>query len=112
LGSLDFLILVRAFLSFVWWSHREFLTAKKMGIFVGYSKKSNTQTESRKWEKAASLEMAMGRNPSGSAVPYPHMPTLTLPAKNLYPHAGSSSYTYLYPLPVGWSIPDSIPVVN
>jgi hypothetical protein len=31
------------------------------------------------------LEMATGRNPSGSAVPYPHPPTLTLPDKKPMP---------------------------
>jgi hypothetical protein len=30
-------------------------------------------------------EMVTGRNPSSSAVPYPHPPTLTLPAKKLIP---------------------------
>jgi hypothetical protein len=30
-------------------------------------------------------EMATGRNPSSSVVPYPHPPTLTLPAKKLIP---------------------------
>jgi hypothetical protein len=40
--------------------------------------------------------MAMGRNSSGSAVPNPHPPTVTLPAKNPYLHAGSSSYPYPY----------------
>jgi hypothetical protein len=44
----------------------------------------------------ASVEMAIGRNPSGSAVPYPHLPTLTPIRKKLIPACG---FEFL-PIPV------------
>jgi hypothetical protein len=62
------------------------------------------------------VEMAMGRNLSGSVVPYPHLLTLPLPAKKPIPACGFKFLLIPVPtrvfLPVGYLIPDSIPIVN